>query len=130
MTPEQRSEGLAAAARVLRRDLLELAEAAATRPGARVVTPPEAGTVMLEFDAPVGTFAFTEAVVTTAEAGIGDRSGWGCVLGWDEEGALACALLDALAGDPVDQLAAAAIRLEAENRDREARSAATTKVGG
>ncbi len=111
-----------------RERLLDLAELVAAR-GAQVVEPPRAATVMIRLRGPVGTFCLTEAVVTTAEALVDGHLGWGCVLGWDEEGALACALLAAGRPDGAPELAQAALADEEAERRRRLEAVAATRVG-
>ena len=128
MTPERRAEGLAAAARTLRPELLDRAEELA-RAGAIAVTgSPAPGSVMLELASPVGQFCFTEVVVTTAEVSVDGRRGWACVLGFDEAAALAAAILDASAGRDVERLAGRALEAEARRSAEEARAVAETRV--
>lgn len=123
---KERAEGLAAAARCRRTKLLALAEPLASV--ARVVEPPTAKTVMMEVATAVGPFCLAEVVVTTASVRIAEAVGWSCVLGWDEHGALAAALCDAVGGAGTDQLAAEALAAEtAERREIEA-AVATTRV--
>lgn len=129
MTPGRLTEGLAAAARVRRDDLLDLAEQLASSQAVAVVEPPRGGTVMVELESPVGPFCFTEAVVTTALVTVDEREGWGCVLGWDEEGALAAALLDAAGAEAAAQLAEAALEDERGARELTQRAVAATRVG-
>lgn len=129
MTPERRSEGLAAAARVLRGELVERAEGIAAGQPCRVVEAPAPGSVMVELESPVGSFCFTEVVVTTARVEVDGTPGWACVLGFDEEGALAGALLDAMPGTDVERLAQRALDREEREREAAARAVATTEVG-
>lgn len=129
MTPETRAEGLAAAARVLREELVAGAERVAGQGAVDVVKAPAAGSVMLQLASPAGDFNLTEVAVTTAEVRVAGSAGWGCVLGWDEEGALAAALLDAVPREDVVRLAGRALAMERAEREREARAVATTKVG-
>jgi alpha-D-ribose 1-methylphosphonate 5-triphosphate synthase subunit PhnG len=128
VTPERRAEGLAAAARTLRAELLEHAETQARARAVDVLRSPAPGSVMLELDSPVGRFCFTEVVVTSAEVRVEDREGWGCVLGYDEEGALAAAILDASAGADVERLAGRALDAESRQADEEARAVGQTRV--
>ena len=130
MNADERCSGLAAAARCRRSQLLKLAETVAEREPIRLVDPPEAQTVMLEIQSPIGEFCAVEVVVTTARIDLGQRSGWGCVLGWDAEGAVACALLDASGGPEVEAVAAASLAVEADAREERSRALATTHVGG
>jgi alpha-D-ribose 1-methylphosphonate 5-triphosphate synthase subunit PhnG len=122
MTPERRAEGLAAAARVRRGELLAAAERVAAVGGVTVVERPAPGTVMLELATAVGETCLSEVVVTTAAVTVADRPGWGCVLGWDDEGALAAALCDS--GDPEAAAALAELALADEATARAATSAA------
>lgn len=128
MTPQRRAEGLAAAARTLRGELVEAAEQVARTAAVDLVSVPAAASVMLELSSPVGDFCLTEVVVTTAEVRIAGRSGWGCVLGFDEEAALAGAILDATPAAGADRLAERALALEADHAAAEARAVATTRV--
>lgn len=129
MTPERRSEGLAAAARSLRGELIEHAAGIAGGCRCRVVEPPTPGSVMVELESPVGSFCLTEVVVTTARVEVDGAGGWGCVLGFDEEGALAGALLDAAPGSDVQRLAQRALDREAREREAAACAVASTEVG-
>lgn len=122
-------EGLAAAARVLRSEMVAIAERIAGSGAVDVVAAPAAGSIMLQLTSPVGDFNLTEVAITTAEVRVAGSSGWGCVMGWDEEGALAAAMLDATPGTDVITLAERALAIEAEERDRQARSVAATRVG-
>jgi alpha-D-ribose 1-methylphosphonate 5-triphosphate synthase subunit PhnG len=130
---EELSEGLAAAARVRRDELLDLAECVATSRQVTVTQRPAAGSVMLELEGPVGAFCFTEAVVTTARVEVRlepeARVGWGCAMGWDPEAALAIALLDAEPGAAAFSLARRALADEEAERLRLRRAVATTRVG-
>lgn len=130
MTPERRSEGLAAAVRVRRQEVLSEAEAVLLRSRIEVVRPPAAGSVMLEVDSPVGSFCLTEVVVTTAEVLVDGRSGWASVLGFDEEAAVAAAIIDGSGGGAAERLAGAALADEAEQAREEARMVAATRVDG
>ena len=123
-------EGLSAAARVRREGLLDLAEAVAAG-GAEVAVaePPRAGTVMVRLRGPVGEFCLTEVVVTTATAVVAGRRGWACVMGWDEEGALACALLAAAGSAEAAALAGEALAAEAADHESRLRAVAATRVG-
>jgi alpha-D-ribose 1-methylphosphonate 5-triphosphate synthase subunit PhnG len=123
-----RSEGLAAAARVRRPDLLALAEEVALAAAVDLVDPPAAASVMLELESSVGTFCLTEVVVTTARVRAGEADGWGCVLGWDAEGALATALCDAAAGARAEDLARHALDVESAARRERLHAVAATKV--
>jgi hypothetical protein len=123
------AEGLAAAARVRREALLDLAETVAAA-GAEVAEPPRAATVLQRVSGPVGTFCLTEVVVTTATALAGGRRGWACVLGWDEEGALAAALVAAGRPPGARELADEALAAEATHRRERLHAVAATRVGG
>ena len=111
-----------------RERLLDLAEAVAAA-GAEVAEAPAAGTVMVRLRGPVGEFCLTEVVVTTATAVVAGRRAWACVLGWDEEGALACALLAADASPEASALAAEALRAEAADREARLQAVGATRVG-
>lgn len=128
MTPGGLSEGLAAAARVRRDELVALAEDVAAGAAVEIVDPPAAGTVMLELDSSVGAFCFTEVVVTTARVRCDGADGWGCVLGWDAEAALASALCHARGGERSRGLAQSALDDEAGIRRERSRAIAATKV--
>ena len=128
MTNGRRSEGLAAAARVRRDELLAIAEHLAANAMVAVLDAPAAGTTMLELASRVGTFCFTEVVVTTARVRADGCEGWGCVLGWDAEGALAAALCDARAAERVRILAQAALDDEAAAQTERMRGVAATRV--
>ncbi|MBO0715444.1 MAG: phosphonate C-P lyase system protein PhnG [Acidimicrobiales bacterium] len=129
---EKLSEGLAAAARVRREELLDLAEGVASSTSVAVTRGPSAASVMLELEAPVGSFCFTEVVVTIAEVKVegapGGGEGWGCALGWDPEGALASALLDAEPTAAATSLAQRALAEEEEERQRVRQAVAGTRV--
>jgi alpha-D-ribose 1-methylphosphonate 5-triphosphate synthase subunit PhnG len=118
---DRRAEGLAVAARTHRDELLAMAEPLAARDDVSVDVAPDPRTVMSVLDGPIGRQCLAEVVVTVTTVTVGDRSGWGCVLGWDAEAALAAALLDA--ADPVaaDRLAEEALGLA--ERERAARTA-------
>jgi alpha-D-ribose 1-methylphosphonate 5-triphosphate synthase subunit PhnG len=123
-------EGLAAAARVRRERLLDLAEGVATGEAeVSVAEPPRAGTVMVRLRGPIGEFCLTEVVVTTATAVVAGQRGWACVMGWDEEGALACALLAAAAPAAAAALADEALAAEAAERDARLQAVGATRVG-
>lgn len=128
MTPERRAEGLAAAARTFRSELVERAELVAGAEAVEVTRSPAPGSVMLELASPVGRFCFTEVVVTSAEVRVQGRAGWSCVLGYDDEAALAAAILDASPGPEVEALAGRALDVEARQASEEARAVASTRV--
>ncbi len=128
MTKGTLSEGLAAAARVRRSELVALADDIAQRSDVDVVEVPTPGSVMVELDSSVGSFCFTEVVVTTARVRVAQSDGWGAVLGWDAEGALASALCDALADERVARLAEQALRDEDDARRERMRAVAATSV--
>lgn len=121
-------EGLAAAARVLREDLLALAAAVLDRCDPSVIEPPEPRTVMNHFAADRGQQCLGEVVVTTARVAESGRSSWSIVLGWDEEGALAAAIVGL--GDPslVRELGTRALRIEDEQRQETAQMVAATRM--
>jgi phosphonate C-P lyase system protein PhnG len=128
VTRAQLSEGLAAAARVRRDELLTLADELAQSHEVDVVERPTPGTLMLELESSVGPFCFTEVVVTTARVRIAHTEGWGAVMGWDAEGALAGALCDAAGGERATTLARNALADESERRIARMRAVASTKV--
>jgi phosphonate C-P lyase system protein PhnG len=123
-----RSEGLAAAARVRRDELVALADDVAASLAVEVVEAPAAASVMLELSSRTGTFCLTEVVVTTARVRVRANDGWGCVMGFDPAGALAGALCDALADERVEVLARRALADEAAARAERSRALAATKV--
>ena len=129
MSSSARREGFAAAARVRRSEMLDMAELVAGREAVLVTHPPAPSTLMLEVQSPVGGFCLTEVVVTTAAVAIGGQQGWAVVLGYDEEGALAGAILDAMPGADGESLATSALAAEAELRRQESILVAATKVG-
>lgn len=116
MTPDRRIEGLAAAARIDRPTLIALAEPIARRDDIQIVVSPEPSTVMTVLGTPVGEQCFAEVVVTTAQVVVAGTDGWGCVLGWDAEAALAAALIDAADPSAGDALAAEALQTESAQR--------------
>ncbi len=116
LSAERRAEGLAAAARTDRAALLALAEPIAARSDVAVDVAPEPRTVMTVLDTPIGQQCLTEVVVTTAVVTVAGTPGWGCVLGWDAEAALAAALADAAGQAGADRLAEAALRAEEAER--------------
>jgi alpha-D-ribose 1-methylphosphonate 5-triphosphate synthase subunit PhnG len=128
VTPEERSAGLAAAARTQREELLALAGRALAGAEVELLAPPEPGTIMLELEGRAGTFCFTEVAITTARVRLDGAEGWGCVMGFDGEAAVASAVLDARPGDAVVRLARAALQAEAEAREARARGVARTRV--
>ena len=128
MTRGQFSEGLAAAARVRRNELLALADDLALQNDVSVIDAPAPGSVMLELDSSVGAFCFTEVVVTTARVRVERAEGWGAVMGWDAEGALASALCDAAGGERASALARQALADESHQRIERMRAVAATKV--
>lgn len=128
MTPEELVSGLAAAARVCRERLLGLAEAVAGENDVRVDERPRPSSVMLRLDTPVGGFCLGEVVVTTAGVNIGGAEGWACVIGYDEEGALAAAVCATAGGDRARLLAREAQAGEAAARVRDEEAAAATRI--
>lgn len=128
MTREERSGGLAAAARVDRTRLLELADRLAAG-GAQVVEGPAPATVMVELESVAGVACLAEVVVTTASVERpGGRRGWGCVLGYDEAAALAVALCEGTDDAGVEDLAASALATEGAARDRVSSATAATRI--
>jgi alpha-D-ribose 1-methylphosphonate 5-triphosphate synthase subunit PhnG len=125
--PEERSRGLAAAARVLRADLISAAETIAARNHVEVVEAPAPGSVMVELETPVGSFCLTEVVVTRCAVRVADNHGWAAVLGWDDEASLAAAIVDTQP-EVADPLTTAALAAEAGARAAEAAAVAATKV--
>jgi alpha-D-ribose 1-methylphosphonate 5-triphosphate synthase subunit PhnG len=128
MTPEELATGLAAAARVSRAELLELATWV-RRQGAVVVDEePRPATVMVVVHSPVGEFCLGEVVVTVATVRRGDRQGWGCVIGYDEDAALASALCSTAGAEGAEALARTALMREADGRRQTAVAVAATRV--
>ncbi len=128
VTIERRAQGLAAAARVRRAELLVLAERLAGAAEVAVDEAPAPAAVMVELEAPMGSFCLAQVVVTTAGVRLDGQPGWGCVVGWDDEGALAVAMCSATGGQEVDSLAGQALLDEEANRASVGRSAAATRV--
>ncbi|GEM_PF-3478668 len=128
MTPERRAEGLAAASRTRRTELVALAEEIARRSEIEIVEAPSAATLMVELESPAGRFCFTEVVVTYATARVNGRDGWACVAGWDEEAALAAALCDAVADRQVERLAEEGMQLEVQEVRAQARVVGATAL--
>ncbi|NKQ58231.1 hypothetical protein HFP15_35805 [Amycolatopsis sp. K13G38] len=125
---ERRAEGLAAAARTDRSALLALAEPIAARGEVTVEVAPEPRTVMTVLETPIGQQCLTEVVVTTAAVTVAGTRGWGCVLGWDAEAALAAALADAADPAGADRLAEAALRAEEHDRGARVAQVRTTRM--
>lgn len=125
---EWRAEGLAAAARCRRDQLLALAEPLSAAGAVDVVSPAAAQSVMVEVDTAVGECCLAEVVVTTASVVVSGSAGWACLLGWDEHGALAAALCDALASPAVEALAEEALAVEAADRRTTEAAVARTRV--
>ncbi|MGP6155997.1 MAG: phosphonate C-P lyase system protein PhnG [Vulcanimicrobiaceae bacterium] len=128
MTAEERSAGLAAAARVQREALLALADRALQGTAVELLEAPEPGTIMLELESRAGTFCFTEVAITTARVQLDGTEGWGCVMGFDREAAVASAVCDARPSDAVTRLAAEALEAERQAREAQARGVARTRV--
>ncbi len=128
LSPERRTEGLAAAARVDRPALLALAEPIAAHPDVTVEVAPEPRTVMAVLGTPIGQQCLTEVVVTTAAVTVAGAAGWGCVLGWDAEAALAAALADAADPAGADQLAETALWVEEQQRTARVAQVRSTRM--
>lgn len=128
MSPERRVEGLAAAARCRRAALLHLGETIAASEAVELVERPGPQTVMLELSCAIGAFCLGEAVVTTARVAVAGDSGFGCVMGFDAEAALAAALADAAGGAAADELADRALDDERRERLREDHDVSATRV--
>lgn len=128
MSPERRVEGLAAAARCRRPQLLGLGERIAAAGGVELLARPAPQTVMVELSSAIGTFCLGEAVVTAASVAVAGAGGFACVMGFDAEAALAAALADAAGGPAADELAGEALADEERERLREARDVAATRV--
>lgn len=125
---ERLSAGLAAAARVKRLELLDIAERIAGSAQVAVLQAPSASSVLVELGTPIGAFCFTEVVVTTASVRVDQASGWAAVMGFDQEAALAAAVADAVDSAEVRELARSALALEDEERARTATLMAVTRV--
>lgn len=123
-----RVEGLAAAARCRRAELLVLGERIAGEGSVEVVERPAPQTVMLGLSSAVGAFCLGEAVVTAARVTVSGDGGFGCVMGFDAEAALAAALADAAGGAAADELATGALADEAHARADEDGDVAATRV--
>jgi alpha-D-ribose 1-methylphosphonate 5-triphosphate synthase subunit PhnG len=129
VTDEERSAGLAAAARVRRAELIALGdEIAAGAVAIDVIDAPAAGAIVVEVESGAGAFCFTEVVVTTATVALGESLGWCCVMGYDREAALAGALLDAIRDGRVEALAQQALADERAARASFERALAGTRV--
>lgn len=128
MSPAVRVEGLAAAARVAREELLALAEALACERAIVVEEPPEARSLMLEHASAIGSFCLGEVIVTTATVTVGEARGWSCVLGFDEKAALAAAICDACGSRQVDELALSALAVEKAAQMRNHAAVRETRV--
>ena len=128
MSPRRRAEGLAAAARVQREQLLDIGERIAATAPVSLVQPPVASSAMLEVQSAVGASCLGEVVVTTCSVTVDGERGWSCVLGWDRAGALAAALADAVAGREVEELGRRALEFEAAARRTEDHALAATRV--
>lgn len=128
ISAERRSEGLAAASRARRPDLLELAEDIAASCHVEVLEAPTAATLMVQLQSAVGEHCLGEVVVTYASVRVDSHNGWACVSGWDEEGALAAALCDAIADARVDALAEASLAAEADGRASQSHIVAATAL--
>lgn len=129
MTVEVRAEGLAAAARTHRSELLALAQPIADRSDTSIQQPGKAATVMAAIRTPIGEHCLAEVIVTSAEVTVGHEPGWACVMGWDPEAALAAALLDAGAPTVADDLARQALRAERAMQRERRRDVEATWVG-
>jgi alpha-D-ribose 1-methylphosphonate 5-triphosphate synthase subunit PhnG len=128
VTAQERSAGLAAAARVQRDELLALAGSLLAGAEVELLAPAEPGTIMLELESPAGTFCFTEVAITTARVRLDGAEGWGCVMGFDREAAVASAVLDAQPSAAVVRLAQAALEAERTARDTQTRGVARTRI--
>jgi alpha-D-ribose 1-methylphosphonate 5-triphosphate synthase subunit PhnG len=83
---------------------------------------------MTVLDTPIGQQCLTEVVVTTAAVTVAGTPGWGCVLGWDAEAALAAALADAADPAAADRLAETALRTEERERAVRTAQVRTTRM--
>jgi alpha-D-ribose 1-methylphosphonate 5-triphosphate synthase subunit PhnG len=128
VTPEERSAGFAAAARTHRRELLALASRILAEGEVELLAAPEPGAIMLELESRAGAFCFTEVAITTARVRLDGAEGWGCVMGFDREAAVACALLDARPSGAVVRLAETALEAERRARAAQATGVARTRV--
>jgi alpha-D-ribose 1-methylphosphonate 5-triphosphate synthase subunit PhnG len=123
------AEGLAAAARTHRDDLLALGEHIAESRTVDLHTAPAPQSVLVELAGPIGVSGLGEAIVTTTSVSVDGRPGWSCVFGWDDAGSLAAALCEAVADEAVRALAEQALDTEAEAAEAKAAAVALTKVG-
>lgn len=122
-------EGLAAAARVRRERLLDLAEAAlAEAVDVQVLEAPEPATVMARFATGRGEQCVAEVVLTPTRVRIDGRQAWAVVLGWDEQAALAAAVVAAQRPESAMELAHAALEAEAEHRRAARETLAATRM--
>lgn len=128
VTTEELATGLAAAARVCRGRLIELGEEIAARHDVKVDDVPRPSSVMVELGSPVGDFCLGEVVVTSAGVSVGPSEGWACVVGYDEEGAVAAALCAAAGGEGARLLAREALEEEAARYRREMAAAESTRI--
>lgn len=128
MSPQRGTEGLAAAARVRRAQLLDLGERIADRAAVGMPQAPVAGSAMIETESAIGASCLGEVVVTTCAVTVDGASGWGCALGWDRAGALAAALADAAGGAQAEELGRSALEAEEIARRAEDRRLAATRV--
>ena len=129
-----RAQGLAAAVRLRRAEVLRLADDVLEAAAVTVVQPPTPGSVMVELEQAVGAFCLAEVVVTEARVALHGTQGWASVMGFDETGALAAAVLDVAAArsgplsDAIDALCDEALRAEAELAAAELLAVAATEV--
>lgn len=127
--PELLVEGLAAAARVRREQLLDLAEAALAEAGdVQVLESPQPATVMARFAACRGEQCVAEVVLTPARVRVDGQQAWAVVLGWDEQAALAAAVVAALRSESAKELAREALGAEAEHRRAAWKTLAATRM--
>lgn len=128
LPPDRRAEGLAAASRVRRDELVTLAEDIVRERWVEVVEAPTAATLMVQINGTVGEFCLGEVVVTYAAARVEGRDGWACVSGWDDEAAMAAAVCDAVADERVENLVRLSLENEGADRAAQAQSVAGTKL--
>jgi hypothetical protein len=107
---------------------VDSAEAIAESAGVSVTEHPAAVSTLVELDSPVGAFCLAEVVLTTAAVVVDGEPGWGCVLGYDEEAALAAAICEAAGGHGVEQLARRSLAVEEAARERTRAALLATEV--
>jgi hypothetical protein len=128
LSVERRCAGLAAAAVHCRGRLLKLAEPIAAGSDVVLDQAPEPRTVLTVLETSIGRHCLSDVVVTTAAVTVAGRRGWGCVLGWDAEAAVASALLAASDSAQVDALTAEGLAREQAVRAERRAQTQTTRM--